>query len=274
MASRASVVAGIAIAATLASCQSVQTTQRGVVGVDRKQQMSVLVSEQELRSGAVQAYREELAKERGKGALNADYALTSRVRAITSRLIGVTGAFRPDAPGWPWEVNVVRSDSINAWVMPGGKVVVYTGLVEKLRLTDDEIAAVVGHEISHALREHARERASQQVTAGLVLQGGAAVLGGGQTAVDMGKLVYQLTFGLPNSRLHESEADRIGVELAARAGFDPRAAVTLWQKMARTGGGNGPQWLSTHPSAETRIRDLEVYSARVMPLYEQAHRRR
>ena len=267
-------VGAIVLAALLASCQSVQTTQRGVVGVDRKQQMSMLVSEQELREGAVQAYREELSKERSKGALNADYGITSRVRSITARLIGVTGAFRSDAPGWPWEVNVVRSDTINAWVMPGGKVVVYTGLVDKLRLSDDEIAAVVGHEISHALREHARERASQQITAGLVLQGGAAVLGGGQASVDLGKLVYQLTFGLPNSRLHESEADRIGVELAARAGYDPRAAVTLWQKMAREGGGGGPQWLSTHPSADTRIRDLEVYSARVMPLYEQARRRR
>ena len=270
----ARVLGAIVLAAMLASCQSVQTTQRGVVGVDRKQQMSMLVSEQELREGAVQAYREELSKERSKGALNADYGITSRVRSITARLIRVTGAFRSDAPGWPWEVNVVRSDTINAWVMPGGKVVVYTGLVDKLRLSDDEIAAVVGHEISHALREHARERASQQITAGLVLQGGAAVLGGGQTSVDLGKLVYQLTFGLPNSRLHESEADRIGVELAARAGYDPRAAVTLWQKMARAGGGSGPQWLSTHPSADTRIRDLEVYSARVMPLYEQARGRR
>ncbi|MCL4747673.1 MAG: M48 family metallopeptidase [Burkholderiaceae bacterium] len=236
--------------------------------------MSLLVSEQELRQGAVQAYRDELAKERGKGALNSDPGLSARVRAITSRLIAVTGAFRADAPGWPWEVNVVRSDSINAWVMPGGKVVVYSGLIEQLRLSDDEIAAVVGHEISHALREHARERASQQITAGLVIQGGAVALGGGQGSIDLGKLVYQLTFGLPNGRVHESEADRIGVELAARAGYDPRAAVTLWQKMARSGGGSGPQWLSTHPSAETRIRDLEVYSARVMPLFEQARRAR
>jgi len=258
----------------LSGCQSVRTTQGGMVGIDREQRMSVLVTEAQLREGAVQAYGEELAKERGKGALNADAGMTSRVRTIASRIIRTTGAFRPDAPGWPWEVNVVRSDQINAWCMPGGKIVVYSGLVTRLGLSDDEIAAVVGHEIAHALREHARERASEQVTAGLLIQGGAAVVGGGQLAVDMAGLVYKVTLGLPNSRVHETEADRIGVELAARAGYDPRAAISLWQKMERVGGGKGPEWLSTHPSAEARMRELEVYSARVMPLYEQARRAR
>jgi predicted Zn-dependent protease len=258
----------------LSGCQSVQTTKGGVVGVDRTQTMSRLVSEAELRQGAEQAYKEEIGKERQKGAVNVDAALTQRVRAIAARLTPVTGAFRPDAPAWKWEVNVIRSDQVNAWCMPGGKIAVYTGLITKLNLNDDEIAAVMGHEIAHALREHARERASEQVTAGLVLQGGAAVLGAGQLAVDMAQLVYKVTFGLPNSRLHESEADRLGVELAARGGYDPRAAVSLWKKMASDGGGRGPEWLSTHPSADTRIRDLEIYAARVVPLYEQARRGR
>jgi predicted Zn-dependent protease len=263
-----------ALALGLAACQSVQTTQQGAVGVDRTQMMSPLVSEADLRAGAAQAYREEMGKERQKGMLNADAALTQRVRSITDRLIPATAAFRPDAPGWPWEVNVVRSDEVNAWCMPGGKIAVYTGLVTKLNLTDDEIAAVLGHEIAHALREHARERASEQVTAGLVIQGGAAAMGAGRGTIDMAKLAYTVALRLPNSRVHESEADRIGVELAARAGYDPRAAVTLWQKMARADGGKGPEFLSTHPSADTRIRDLEVWSARVMPLYEQARRAR
>jgi len=266
--------AAASLALGLAGCQSVRTTQGGVVGVDRTQRMSVLVSEADLRQGAVQAYAEEMAKERDKGALNPDPAMTARVRGIATRIIRTTGAFRPDAPAWAWEVNVVRSDQVNAWCMPGGKIAVYSGLITQLGLADDEIAAVVGHEIAHALREHARERASEQVTAGLGIQVGAAVLGGGRGTIDMAKLVYQVTMGLPNSRVHESEADRIGVELAARAGYDPRAAITLWQKMARNGGGKSPEWLSTHPSAETRIRDLEVYSARVMPLYEQARRAR
>ena len=266
-------VAGWLLAIGLSACQSVQTTQGGAVGVDRPQMMSALVSETELREGARQAYREELAKEQQKGALNADPAMTQRVRGIAGRLIPATAAFRPDAPRWAWEVNVIRSDQINAWCMPGGKIAVYTGLVTRLKLTDDEIAAVMGHEIAHALREHARERASEQVTAGLVIQGGAAVLGAGRAAIDMAALAYQVTLGLPNSRLHESEADRMGVELAARAGYDPRAAISLWQKMARADGGKGPEWMSTHPSAENRIRELEVYAARVMPLYEQARRR-
>jgi len=266
-------LAAIAISGGLAACQSVQTTGAGAVGVERAQRMSPLVSEAQLREGAVQAYAQELGKERQKGALNADPAMTARVRGIASRLIPATGAFRPDAPGWAWEVNVIRSDQVNAWCMPGGKIAVYTGLVEKLSLTDDEIAAVMGHEIAHALREHARERASEQVTAGLLIQGGAAVLGAGGATIDMAGLAYQVTMGLPNSRVHESEADRMGVELAARAGYDPRAAITLWQKMAKNGGGKGPEWLSTHPSADTRIRDLETWSARVMPLYQQARRR-
>jgi predicted Zn-dependent protease len=267
------VVAAV-LAAGLAACQSVKTTGAGVVGVDRQQRMSPLVSEAQLREGAVQAYREEISKERQKGTLNPDPRVTARVKGIAARLIPATAAFRPDAPGWAWEVNVIRSDSVNAWCMPGGKIAVYTGLIDKLALNDDEIAAVMGHEIAHALREHARERASEQVTAGLLIQGGAAVLGAGAGTIDMAKLAYQVTLGLPNSRLHESEADRMGVELAARAGYDPRAAITLWQKMARADGGKGPEWLSTHPSADTRIRDLEVFSARVMPLYEQARGRR
>ena len=266
-------VAAPVLVAALAACQSVQTTQSGVVGVDRVQRMSPLVSEAELRQGAVQAYSQELAKERQKGALNVDAAMTQRVRGIANRLIPASGAFRPDAPSWPWEVNVIRSDTLNAWCMPGGKIAVYSGLITKLALNDDEIAAIMGHEISHALREHSRERASEQVTAGLGIQVGAAVLGGGKTTIDFAQLADQATMGLPNSRVHESEADRMGVELAARAGYDPRAAVSVWQKMAKAGGSKQPEWLSTHPSAETRIRDLEVYSARVMPLYEQSRRR-
>lgn len=256
----------------LVACESVQTTRGGTVGVDRQQRMSSLVSEEELRQGAAQAYRETLTKERQNGTLNTDARMTARVKSIANRLIPVTAVFRPDAPGWAWEVNVIRSDQINAWCMPGGKIAVYSGLIEKLALTDDEIAAVMGHEIAHALREHARERASEQAIAGLVISGGATVLGAGKATTDMAGLAYQVTLGLPNSRLHESEADRMGVELAARAGYDPRAAVTLWKKMGQ-GGSSGPEFMSTHPSADTRIRDLEVYAARVAPLYQQSRRK-
>ncbi len=261
------------LVAMAAGCQSVQTTSAGAVGVERRQAMSALVSEADLRRGSEQAYSQLLGQARQKGALNADAQLTQRVRAIAQRMVPVTAAFRPDAPGWKWEVNVLQSDQLNAWCMPGGKIAFYSGIITRLNLTDDEIAAIMGHEIAHALREHARERASEQQAAGLLIGVGAALLGVGSAGADLGQMAYKVAVGMPNSRAHETEADRIGVELAARAGYDPRAAIVLWQKMARASGGGGtPQWLSTHPSAETRQQDLAAYAERVMPLYQQARR--
>jgi predicted Zn-dependent protease len=262
-----------ATVALSAGCQSVQTTSAGAVGVDRKQSMSALVSEADLRRGSEQAYAQLMGQARQKGALNADAQLTQRVRAIAQRMIPTTAAFRPDAPAWKWEVNVLQSDQLNAWCMPGGKIAFYSGIITRLNLTDDEIAAIMGHEIAHALREHARERASEQQAAGLVIGVGAALLGVGSIGSDLGQMAYKVAVGMPNSRAHETEADRIGVELAARAGYDPRAAIVLWQKMAKaSGGGGSPQFLSTHPSAETRQQDLAVYAERVMPLYQQARK--
>lgn len=261
--------AGLVVMA--AGCQSVQTTSAGAVGIDRKQNMSSMVSEADLRKGSEQAYTQLIGQARQKGVLNADAQMTQRVRGIAQRMIPVTGAFRTDAPSWKWEVNVLQSDELNAWCMPGGKIAFYSGIITKLQLTDDEIAAIMGHEIAHALREHARERASEQQAAGIVIGLGAALLGAGQLGAELGQGAYKVAVGMPNSRAHETEADRIGVELAARAGYDPRAAVSLWQKMAKASGGGGPpQWLSTHPSAGSRQQDLGTYAARVMPLYEQA----
>lgn len=255
------------VAALLATaCQTVQTTQPGAVGIERKQ--SMLVSSADINQAAVQSYRETMQKAAAKGALNRDPAQVERVRRIANRLIPTTATFRPDAPSWKWETNVVSDDDVNAWVMPGGKIAVYSGLLEKLKPSDDELAAILGHEMAHALREHARERASQAIATGIGVSIVGAAAGLGDAGVDLVGLLADLTFTRPNSRLHETEADRIGVELAARAGYDPRAAVTLWQKMGKLSGGSPPQWLSTHPSHETRTRDLENYAARVMPLYE------
>ncbi|MBI4195348.1 MAG: M48 family metallopeptidase [Betaproteobacteria bacterium] len=255
----------------LPACQTVQTTRAGAVGVERKQAM--LLSVDQVNRGADQAYRQTIAEAAKKGTLNRNSAQVSRVRAAARRLIDVTGAFRGDAPGWRWEVNVITSPDVNAWCMPGGKVAVYTGLFERLNATDDELAAVLGHEIAHALREHGRERASQQMAQGVAIGILGAAAGLGEAGVDLAQLVANVTYGLPNSREFEREADRIGVELAARAGFDPRAAVSLWRKMTRTGGARPPQFLSTHPSDDSRIRELQGYAARVMPLYESARRR-
>jgi predicted Zn-dependent protease len=255
----------------LAGCTTVETTAGGAIGIDRKQRMSALVSEEELQAGAIKAYAEVVTKEKAKGDLNADPQMTARVQAIARRIIPHTAVFRQDAPKWNWEVNVIQSDELNAWCMPGGKIAFYSGIITKLNLTDAEIAAIMGHEIAHALREHARERASEQATTGLVIGVGSAILGAGQTGSDLTQMAYHAVFGLKHSRLHETEADRIGVELAARAGYDPRAAITLWEKMGKaSGGGGSPEFLSTHPSPETRTADLRDYAARVMPLYQSA----
>ncbi|RCS59831.1 M48 family metallopeptidase [Parvibium lacunae] len=258
--------------AFLSACSSVNTTDSGAVGIERKQLMSPLVSEKQMDATALQAYRDILAKEAKQGDLNSDPVLTRRVRAVAARLIPHTAVFRKDAPSWQWEINVIKSDELNAWCMPGGKIAFYSGIIQKLNLTDDEIAAVMGHEISHALREHSRERASEQMTAGLGLNILAAVTGVGQGGADLMGALYNVTFSLPNSRTHETEADRMGVELAARAGYNPHAAVTVWEKMGKFSQGQPPQFLSTHPSHETRIADLTEYARKVQPLYEQVRR--
>jgi predicted Zn-dependent protease len=257
---------------TLASCETVQTTQSGVVGVSREQRMAV--SADAIEQAASQQYAELIAKEKQKGTLNRNPSQVQRVRAVANRIVPQTVHFRPDARNWAWEVNVLTSPEVNAWCMPGGKMAVYTGLIEKLQITDDELAAVMGHEIAHALREHARERASEQMVAGGLISVGTALLGLGDIGQRGAEYAYMGLLGLPNSRRHETEADRVGIELAARAGFDPRAAVSLWQKMGQLGGSEPLKFLSTHPSQSDRLSDLTAYSQRVMPLYEQSRKGR
>ncbi|MDY0011652.1 MAG: M48 family metallopeptidase [Rhodocyclaceae bacterium] len=250
------------------ACQSVQTTGAGVVGVERSQ--SMLVSAESVVDASARQYQQMLELARRKNLLNRDGAQVARVRGVADRLISQVRVFRPDAMNWRWEVNVLDSDQLNAWCMAGGKIVVYSGLLDKLKLSDDELAAVMGHEIAHALREHARERISRAMATGIGVSIVGAAIGVGGMGQDLMGKVAEVTFELPNSRLHETEADRMGVELAARAGFDPRAAVTLWQKLAGLAGGAPPQWLSTHPNHESRQQDLARYAERVMPLYEAA----
>ncbi len=269
-------IAPFVLALVLAGCESVDTTQPGTVGVERTQRMAV--SSAEVNHAAAGEYAKVLADARQKGVLDRDTALLQRVRAVAGRIVPQTAAFRSDAPGWAWETHVIHDpQQLNAWAMPGGKMVVYSGLIERLRLTDDELAAIMGHEIAHSLREHARERVSQQmgsqIAAGLLGAVASSVLGiGSEVSQQVAGTLVNVTFNLPHSREHETEADRIGVELAARAGYDPHAAVSVWQKMQQASGGGGPQFLSTHPSPATRLADLQVYAERVMPLYAQARR--
>src|SRR5688572_21121892 len=198
-----------------AACQTVQTTQPGAVGVDRKQHM--LVSEEQIEKGAQEAYHQELQKAKQKRALNTDQQTYQRVQNIARRLIPQTGTFRPDAPQWQWEVNVQSTDDVNAYCMPGGKIMVYTGLIEQLHATDAELAAVIGHEISHALREHSRERISRAYAEQLALAGIAIATGASEGTMQLASQVSAVTFQLPHSREQEAEADRIGLELMARA---------------------------------------------------------
>ena len=258
--------------AALSACETVQTTQGGAVGIERKQSMSFMVSSADMDRSAAQAYAQVLSDARKKGQLNQNPAQVARVRGIANRLIPSTAAFRSDAPGWKWEVNVITTSEVNAWCMPGGKIAVYTGLITKLNITDEELAAVMGHEIAHALRELGRERASEQMTQQLGVQV-LSVLTGINLETQLTDIILNVTLSLPHSRTHETEADRIGVELAARSGFDPRAAVSLWEKMGKLGGDKPPEWLSTHPSDQTRTRDVQSYAERVMPLYEAARAR-
>lgn len=265
----------LAGALALGGCTPVQTTKSGKVGVERKQYM--LLSEKQVEGMAAQSYVQTLKEADKKNALNPDLRQTERVREIANRLIPQTKTFRPDAVKWKWEVNVQESKELNAYCMPGGKIMVYTGLIEKLNATDDELAAVMGHEIAHALREHGRERMSQAYMQQIGLLGLAVAVGAtskdknnAATAVQVASVVSALALTLPNSREGEREADRIGLELAARAGYDPNAAVTLWQKMGAQGGGKPPEFLSTHPSDDSRIHDLQRLIPTVMPLYQEA----
>lgn len=256
---------------SLVSCETVQTTQGGVVGVTREQKMAV--APEAIDEAASQQYAQVMTEARQKGLLNRNPSEVQRVRTIANRIIPQTAVFRPDAVKWGWEANVLTSSEVNAWCMPGGKIAVYTGLIEKLHASDDELAAVMGHEIAHALREHARERASEEMVAGGLISIGSQLLGLGDIGQKGAQYAYMGLVGLPHSRNQETEADRIGVELAARAGYDPRAAVSLWRKMGQLGGPEPIKFLSTHPSNEDRLNDLTNYSARVLPLYEQARKK-
>lgn len=265
----------LCVFAGVTACTPTRTTTGGTVGVEREQTM--LVSSAQVNASAEKAYRETVREAAAKGRLNADQSQVQRVQRIASRLIPATAAFRSDAPGWRWEVSVLTSKELNAWCMPGGKIAVYTGLIEQLRITDDELAAVMGHEIAHALREHGREKAGQSAGVGVAAAIGGALIGA-YFGVDSGLgqnvigTLGDLAFMRPNSRGMEQEADRVGVELAARAGYDPHAAITLWEKMGQVTGGQPPQWLSTHPSHQARIADLRGYADRVQPLYAAARR--
>jgi predicted Zn-dependent protease len=232
----------------------------------RKQVM--IVSEEQAQEASAQAYAKTVSQARSQRKLDTSSARTARVQQITSRLVAQAVRIVPETKSWQWQVHVLEDPSVNAWCMPGGKMAVYTGLIEKLNPTDAELAQVMAHEISHALLQHGRERMSRAVATNAALTIGSIAAGVNLSGLEN---VAMVALELPNSRTAETESDRLGIEIAARAGYDPNAAISLWQKMAKlSGSGGGPEWLSTHPSDQTRIANLQQMVPKVMPFYQAA----
>ena len=243
---------------------------RDGVEVGKNSAFSKLVPAESIEQTARTQYQQTLQQANQQQALApANHPQLQRLRRIATRIIPFAVEWNPRAKDWQWEVNLIGSSQVNAWCMPGGKIAFYTGILDKLKLTDDEVAAVMGHEIAHALREHARERMCKSVATNVGANLLSQLLGAGElgnTVIGGGAQLLSLQF----SRSDETEADLVGLELAARAGFDPRAGITLWQKMGAQNKGAPPQWLNTHPSGKNRIAEMEKNLPKVLPLYEQA----
>jgi len=253
-------IAIIVLAASLAACKANPVSGR---------KQLVLVSEEQAQASSAQAYANTVDEATKAGNMSTDAALNNRVKRITDRLIAEAKLMYPPSKDWKWSVIVLDEPKLNAWCMPGGKMAIYTGIIEKLALTDDEIAQIMGHEIAHALLGHGRERMSRA----MAMQGGM-LLGSVVAGRDLTGLapVADIALTLPNSRTGESEADRYGIELAARAGYDPRTAVRLWEKMAKASNNGMPEFLSTHPAPDNRIEALNALVPKMMPIYEKARR--
>jgi predicted Zn-dependent protease len=237
-----------------------------------RSQLTGLVSEQEAISGSAQAYRQMMAdldkkKQLDRSSGDKESARVKKVQEITDRLIAQAIKFRPDSAGWRWEVQVINDPkTVNAFCMAGGKMAIYTGMWEQLKITDDELAQVMGHEISHALLDHTRERMSLARSTSLGVQVLAAATGTGSLGGQAMDTAAQLALTLPNSRESEAEADAVGTQLAAHAGYDPKAAALLWEKMAKLGGGR-LEFLSTHPAPENRAAKLKELAVKLEPVY-------
>ncbi len=240
------------------------------VDVGRQSSFSKLVSAEQVEQAATQQYTQMMAEASSKKALAPEsHPQVQRLRSISKRIIPFTDEWNDRADQWRWEVNMLGSTQINAFCMPGGKIAFYSGILSRLQLDDAEVASIMGHEMAHALREHARERIGKGSATSIGLSLGAQLLGLGSIgdiAANIGTQLLTMRFG----REDETEADLVGLELAARAGYDPQAAVRLWEKMARASQGAPPQWLSTHPSNSSRISVIQSNLPKVQPLYARA----
>jgi len=250
------------LAVTLAACATSPTGRRQLA----------LVSEESAIVASEEAYAMQIGELRKQGKIVSESSrVAQRVEGITERLVAQAIEMRHETADWDWTMEVIDDpEVVNAWCMAGGRMAVYTGLIQKLDPTDDELAQVLAHEISHALANHTAERMSVALAtqAGVVLAG--VLSDDAQKTMSRAAVAAALAVQLPNSRTAESEADEIGIELAAKAGYNPNAAVSLWQKMANVGGGGPPQFLSTHPSPANRQERLAELAPQMMAYYEQA----
>lgn len=245
------------------------------VEVGKASAFANLVPAAQVEGSATQQYDQMLKQAREKNALAPDdHPEVIRLRSIAQKLIPFSYEWNPRARDWKWEINLIGSAQINAFCMPGGKIAFYHGILDKLQLNDNEVAMVMGHEIAHALREHARERLGKSQATNVIASIGSAIASAyfkfdpnlTDAVAKQGANLLALKF----SREDETEADLVGMELAARAGYDPRFSVSLWQKMSAANKGAPPQWFSTHPSGSTRIKEIEANLNKVMPLYEKS----
>ncbi len=254
----------------LAAGAGVASSALAQVDVGSASSVRNLIPAETLENSARQQYAQTLADARAKGALAPDdHPQLQRLHAIARRLIPHTAQWNPRARDWKWQVNLIGSKQINAWCMPGGKIAFYTAILDNLKLTDDETAMVMGHEMAHALREHGRERLAKSKVTGYGLSIASQLLGLGalgDVAANMGTQLLTLKF----SRDDETEADLVGLEIAARGGYKPEASVSLWKKMLAASHNSGPSFLSTHPSGANRIEEMEANLPKVQQLYEQA----
>jgi predicted Zn-dependent protease len=264
---------GLVLAGGAAALAGPARAQDGVrEDVGRESRFTKLVSAEQVEAAAAQQYAQMLREAAQQGALApASHPQVQRLRSIANRIIPFSPPWNARATQWRWEVNLIGSQKLNAFCMPGGKIAFFYGILQKLQLSDDEVATIMGHEVAHALREHARERmgktAATRLGAGL-LSGLLGLGGAGDALLNMGGQLLTLSF----SREDESEADIVGMDLAARAGHDPRAGISLWEKMMAAAKRAPPEFLSTHPSGPSRIRDIEDKLPKVLPLFERAPR--
>lgn len=266
--SRKTLIASTLVLSVLPMLGCTSTTEGGSIGANRKQLL--LVSSEQVLQLSNQSYQETITQARRAGILDINTAQVARLKRIANRIIPHTSVYRNDATTWNWQVHVISSNELNAYVMPNGKIVFYSGIIDQLKLSDDEIAAIMGHEMAHAIREHSREQLSRQVATQSTIGIAASAFGLSNGQTELANLAGQVGLSLPHSRTQESEADKIGLELMARAGYNPNASITLWQKMQAAGGGAMPQFLSTHPSPTNRIATLQSLIPTVTPLYQNA----